>query len=288
MRDHFLSARDHRDKWIAHVEALLPMNPESDLKGKRFQKIINTRIAKSLDISLVHSTDAYRLRDMVDDGEVIPQTCDVFPDEKLTYLFYGRPAYRVNANEKPAGLQHFLPICLIFKPEWTPLIKRVFPFDSGAFENGMYEAFLHKGMKLDDFELEPDLRSAGKLISLFFQSPGAYMSARAKPSLDLDPEEFEAHSYMALLNAKGSNSVDCRSSSIEIQVSDPIDLHSSLEAVILPSSFSNGNIGSKIRALGVLTLPYNTYDHSKPIEYMSSIMDICLRYYVEQGRVELE
>src|SRR5687767_8625375 len=46
------------------------------------------------ELAWCHSTDAYTLQKIIQRGELHSTTpCDVF-DERLSYFFYGRPAYR--------------------------------------------------------------------------------------------------------------------------------------------------------------------------------------------------
>ena len=106
---------------------------------------------------------------MLEDGARLrPQSCDVFEPERLTYFFYGRSAYRPNQDENPNSLHHYLPVCLIFKPEASIAIKRVFPFDSGAFQHDFYRSYLHKDMMLGDFLLEANPESPGRIVRRFF------------------------------------------------------------------------------------------------------------------------
>jgi len=78
-------------------------------------------------LPLVHSTDSYVFEDILADKATTPQNCDVFIGEALTYFFYGKPAFRPNLGSEPTALKHYFPVCLLFKPTWTAVIKRIFP-----------------------------------------------------------------------------------------------------------------------------------------------------------------
>ena len=252
-----------------------------DAGKTRFRKLIAGGTSAQPQLPMVHSTDTYVLEDVLDDGSIGPQECKVFGGEQLTYLFYGRPAFRTNADAEPSALGHYSPVCLIFKPEWNPAIKRIFPFDSGAFENRLYDAFLHKKMKLGDFSLEPDIATPGRIVQRFFGSAGAYLVARgSNPAID--PSEFEAQSYSALIHSRAGNAIDSRGSGIEVQTAEAITLTDALDAVILPMTFSKGTTGKALRRLKIDTLPYKTYDNYRPSEYMSAITDICFTYYIRK------
>jgi hypothetical protein len=146
----------------------------------------------------------------MDDGYLEPRPCDVFVGEPLLYFFYGRPSYRANSDEPPTSLEHYLPVCLLFKNAAVRPIKRVFPFDSGGFKKEFYASAFHKDMRLDDFGLDPDPSTPGRVVSLFFESTDAYLRARAISSIKVDPTELEAASYHALISQRLSNAMDNR------------------------------------------------------------------------------
>jgi len=182
----------------------------------------------------------------------------------------------------PISLSHYFPVCLLFKPERIQNVKRIFPFDSGAFEDGLYGAYLHHKMNLGDFGLEPNISTPGKLITVFFGSTAMYLSGKMGVTSKFDPTEFEATSYAAMVAAKDSNSTDNRGSGIEVQISDALSIKENVDAVILPSTFADGSTGTKLRAIGVEIIPYRTYERSRPGEYTSEISTLCLDYYVRK------
>jgi hypothetical protein len=56
---------------------------------------------------------------------------------------------------------------MLFRAESVQPIKRIFPFDSGAFDNELYDNALHRDMNLEDFGLEPSPDTPGRVISFF-------------------------------------------------------------------------------------------------------------------------
>jgi hypothetical protein len=79
----------------------------------------------------VHSTSASNLIDIIADGKLLATPCNVFRQDKLCYFFVGRPAYKMKPTENPSTWQ--LPVAFVVRFEKPPPIKRIFPFDSGAF-----------------------------------------------------------------------------------------------------------------------------------------------------------
>ena len=256
-----------------------------DGKKTRFRSIVNSAEEATPRLPLVHTTDVYKFVDALDSGSVEPRPCEVFNGESLVYMFYGRPSFRSNDGAEPTTMAHYLPVCLLFSLEKCGDIRRIFPFDSGAFDRGMYEAFLHANMKLDDFGLVPDVKTPGKLISKFFGSVTDYMNGRAVSGLNADATQFEAHSYLELVSAKGANSIDSRSSSIEVQLSNSVNISEAVMAIILPSTFLDGEVGGRLKSLGIDMLPYKIIDRMRPSEYVSKMFELCDSYYTARDLI---
>lgn len=246
----------------------------------RMRSLVGNAAEAKPRLPLVHNTDSYTLRDILDTGMITPQSCNVFVGEMLTYFFYGRPSFRPKGDSEPTGLKHYFPVCLIFKSDWAANVRRAFPFDSGGFQNGFYAKYFHENTQLGDFGLEPDMTTPGKVVSLFFGSNPAYLIGKSGKTVDVDPAEFEAKGYQALVDAKDTNAIDSRGSGIEIQTAEIIPIVNAVSAVVCPSIFADGAIGTKLRELGIDTIPYRTYERSRPTEYMSEITSICFDYYI--------
>lgn len=196
-----------------------------------------TKRSTSMILPLIHTTTAYRLREILPSDELTPMRCPVF-NEDLVYLFYGRPAYKA-----PDGVNSSLdfnwPIVMIFPPEKVQFIERIFPFDTGAFEAGVYESFFHKDTPISKFELPNDIEYAAKAAELFYTNVRNYFFGVADKNTLVDPLDFELQGLQELSRVP-SHSVrdeirrDERSTSIEVQVGKSIKLKSSLHALILP------------------------------------------------------
>jgi hypothetical protein len=257
------------------------------MSRRRLRNLIHAQPSARPLLPLVHTTDVYRLRNVLEDERLEPRECDVYKGEPLLYFFYGRPSYRVNAKEGATALDHYLPVCLLFRNTAVTPIKRIFPFDSGGFHEALYKDAFHKDMKLDDFGLEPDKDTPGRVISLFFETADAYLRARAAPSVNLDASELEAKSYMALIGQRLSNTMDNRVSGIELQFEGPLEISGAIDAVILPDTlYSSPFIESKLTALKIEALPYPQIDRQRPSEYVTKIFDLCFEYYQRSGLIK--
>ncbi|MDI1262314.1 MAG: hypothetical protein PS018_03535 [bacterium] len=258
-----------------------------DQGRERFRRLVSATNPALPKLPLVHSTDAYAIGNILDDaGKITPQLCSVFEPERLTYLFYGRAAYRPNLAEEPTNLDHFLPVCLIFKVDASIKIKRVFPFDSGAFHHGFYKAYLHKNMRLGDFLLEADAESPGRIVRRFFTDNTNYIVGQKAVSDAYDPSQFEAKSYEMLIGAQGANAMDSRGGGVEIQTDQPIDMLKDVEAAVIPSSQARAQIGKRLADAGIEVIPYRTLGRLRPNEFTGGIYDKCLDYLCRKKLVD--
>lgn len=260
---------------------------ELDKGRDRLRRFFDGVVPAGPRLPLIHSTDVFALGNMLDDGGIIsPQPCGVFEPERLTYMFYGRAAYRPNIDEQPTNLDHYFPVCLIFKPSASIGIKRIFPFDSGAFRRDFYRSYLHKNMRLGDFLLQADPDTPGQVVTRFFTDNANYIMGRQALSDPIDSAQAEALSYAALTAPQGANAVDSRGGGIEVQTSDDIDIADSVEAIILPSSQARSAIGQTLRAAGIEIIPYRTLGRMRPNEFAGTVSEKCVDYLCRKELID--
>lgn len=250
----------------------------------RFRKLVAGQGVAAPSLPYVHTTDVYGLTNALEDKKLTPEPCNVFVGEPLLYFFYGKPAYRANPGEDATGLDHYLPVCLLFRNDAIQKIKRVFPFDSGGFKAEAYADAIHRRMKLDDFGLDPDPATPGRVVSLFFDSVEDYLLSRPKTPGAFDPTQMEAISYEALIGQRLSNSPDNRVSGVEVQLEGELTLHGTVEAVCLPSTALDSAVTrANLKTMRVEPLPYRQTGRMRPSEYVHTIFDQCYAYYRSVG-----
>lgn len=186
-------------------------------------------------LPLFHTCDLFRGRGYLKDKMIKPnEICDVFGEE-ITYLFYGRPAYRYMIGED-AKLMEYYPICFMLDINIDADISRIFPFDTGALHSEMLNKFIHKDNKVDDFLLEADRSRIKDVVLKFFGSNDAYLNYKIKGSLEIDPFDFESIAYKKMHDAFVSDRTDERRVTIEIQAGPKVSLDTgNLIAVIVPT-----------------------------------------------------
>lgn len=190
-------------------------------------------------LPLIHTTRAYSFDVIIEGDSLATKKCSIF-NERLVYLFYGRPSYRAKDGNN-GRLEYDWPIVLIFDPKKISNIRRVYPFDSGAFELRLYEEFFSKESKLGDFALDPTIQAARRTVGSFYQNNEEYYEGQSKKNVSIGLRQFEVQGVHELSRLPGSQSLsgkrDERSSTIEIQLAKSLSLKNSLLGVILPKPY---------------------------------------------------
>jgi hypothetical protein len=168
---------------------------------------------------------------------LVPQECPVY-HEHLLYFFYGRPAYRPYGNVLSTSQASFRPICLIFHSKAISEIIRTMPLDSGAFHGGLFSRYLSPKMTRENFEIHGGCDGAARFVSAFFGTNRNYYLGRIRANLSLRSTDLVAQTYCSIVSDSGITEVDDRRSTIELQISIPVNISSSnLAAIAIPEAF---------------------------------------------------
>jgi hypothetical protein len=228
--------------------------------------------------------------DICDGNHINPILCKHF-DEELIYLFYGRPSYRTQKSiNSTIGFNY--PFVFIFDPKKITGITSVYPFDTGAFFLKLYQKFFDKKSEVWDFELAPDMLSAQKTVGTFYQNSTEYMLGPSKKNIDISLREFEARGVheLARLPPYLSNEVeplsrDERSSSIEVQVADAVDIQSAVLGMIVPAPFMNeAEVVDALHRWDVdMIRTYEIFEFHSPDAWISQVYEEVTKAYKELG-----
>ena len=224
---------------------------------------------------LVHSTVLSFMQSILDNKSLSCVQCNVF-NEKLLYLFYGKPSYKNQNIENQA----WFPVCFILKNEIVQSneIKNVFPFDSGAFKARIYEGFIESHKKLDDYTLPKNIQAIDKFLNYFFEEFNDYYYG--KPTIKEPPAlSLELTDCYNLYGARGIQNFDERAKSIEISVNKDIKLSSqNIELLICPESLRQ-NIDVYFQDEPNFNVEYyQTYNLGSAEKYYYIIEDIANKY----------
>ncbi|AWM14205.1 hypothetical protein DI487_10310 [Flavobacterium sediminis] len=236
----------------------------------RFERVLAEEIDGLKNLPLLHTCDAYRFRNILEEMILKPSLCDVFNTD-LLYTYYGLPSYRVQLNKATNNPAHYM-VCFILNSEDKSAFAKVYPFDSGAFckLNEIKEKFFHEETKIDDFELTGSIISAKKVIKTFYNTNDNYLNQTPSLTKELSQLDFEAHGYNNLISDNSSSRIDDRASSIEVLFDTGFNLDkSSVNQIIIPKCFRDDEYAMKLvkENLGIENpLTYNTH-RGNPSEF---------------------
>lgn len=203
-------------------------------KTTSFQNYVGAHSPNLPFLPLTHAMDRRRWGDQTQMDSILPdaERCDVY-DEYLTYLFYGRPAFRPHGENRPSSKFGLLPVCFILREDAVRAIKRLYPFDTGAHAIGLYDYALSKDCDREVYSLPTSISSAAQCVSAFYESSEKYLLAYPKVGMPsgVDPD---CEKYIRLITETDELAVDDRVSAIELQVEVPIELKDKVLAVIGP------------------------------------------------------
>lgn len=193
-------------------------------------------------LPLIHTTMSYNIRGIQQSNVLRATKCDVFRSDTLNYFFVGRPAYKYTSDVSTSSYWE-LPCCFIFEFAAVSDVKRIFPFDSGAFSNKLYPDYL-KMMNIDPFEVATVPNATGKIIGAFFGSAENYANLKAKAEDNFLSEygltvmDTEIKALHRLSTESSWSRFDDRRFSIEVQSTSDVELLVRKPlAVIAPSCY---------------------------------------------------
>lgn len=248
--------------------------------------LFGNRSSRAGALPLVHTSPAYFIQKILQSKEIEPRACDVFLGEKLAYFFVGRPAYKSVGHD----ITHWeMPSCVI-ADFGTAAPKRMYPFDSGAFEKGLVPKYATM-MDREDYALEPKPDVIERYIGTFFGSTRAYYMGEAvdKKSFlqqhGILPTEASLYALISLLNGERiGKELDERRSSIEIQFDQTIQLDSgAIKAVILPEIYlEDKDFIREIEELGAQVITYPRFPLNTDHFYFA-MYERCRTFYENNG-----
>ncbi len=233
----------------------------------RFSDFVKSSPCDTSKLPLCHTCQGYDFRNIMEEGNLKPQLCEVFEGDLLIYFFYGRPAYRVSGNQNATSIKAFMPVVIVLKPEAIERPKRIAPFDTGAYHRGLFSQYMHPEMTCDDFLLDPSMDMPPRLVSKFLSTNIEYFRGTPRVNISIPPLEFEAECYYNLICSKQIAPHDDRSSTVEIQIDSCIQLKGNVLLIVSPYIFLDQQEvkdaikewGAQYRGYSITRTPPNQY-----------------------------
>ncbi|MFC1874499.1 hypothetical protein ACFLYX_04275 [Chloroflexota bacterium] len=251
---------------------------------KTFNEFITNKQLCEPRLPLLHTCDAFGFRSIIGTKTLLPAPCQVFDGEMLIYFFYGRPAYRTSAGNVQTLISAFMPISIVLKNETINTPKRISPFDTGAFHEGLFAQHLHPNMKIEDFFVTPSMDMPQRIVNFFFGSNINYF--RGKPRhVDIPPLEFEVSCYYSLIGETANLPFDDRCSAIEIQSQESVELtQDNVLLVVLPTIFMDDpKVNETICKVWNAQVETYSIHRGDPKEYVGFIYNAVEQFLTEKG-----
>lgn len=241
----------------------------------KFNEILKGTTGKLKILPIVHTCDGYGFTAILKLEKIKLYMCDVFKKEYL-YAYYGIPSYR-NTSKNATNNLAFFPVCFIINYDKIPDLFKLHPFDTGAFSKipEIKKNHFHPKMEITDFELNPYIIEAVKVVEKFYKSNKNYVAN--KPCVKTDDfaiSDFEARSYTSLISDKTTTNYDNRVSTIEMIFNDEIKLNKeALIQVIIPNDFMDDQIiKDTLKDVFNISSPCTYYNiRGNPVESFGSI-----------------
>ncbi len=235
----------------------------------------------------VHTTESSKLPDILNAKALMALKCNVFHGEKLCYLFVGRPAYKYAMSGEAS--YWMLPTVFIIRFQSAPPLKRIYPFDSGAFTAGLLPEYITTFTR-DDFEFGPDPAKISTLISVFFGDEKRYWKRQSSAEQDfkdkysLGPLHMQVEALNRLYGERSASEFDDRAAAIEVQLGIDIPLKpADILGIVVPQEFLRD--ASVKDALNAITENVETYgEHPVNVAaYFGQVYDAVQRVYDKFG-----
>lgn len=269
-----------------------------DIEKKYYHEFIEQSCSSAvgmadLRLPLFHSCSGEQFRRIIGSGQILTSMCAEF-SEDLLYLFYGKPSYRLLDDDNTRDLGHF-PSSFIVRCNHLGGVKRIFPFDSGAFfHNILSDVCGHFSTKpeakvgIESYDLGSELDRLAKFINVFYGGDKAYFNV--EPHLDRSSLKgmcFELSRLLDLAQSHAKHKWDGRATTAEVQIESPINLDgASIEAVIIPAQLisNDPDLQNFFYDQGIDVETYNAA-RTKPNSVTDLISKVAEDYLARKGLI---
>lgn len=226
-------------------------------------------------LPVMHSCEGFDFERILEDYLLKPTMCPVF-NEELLYFFYGKPSYPVGEKEKYNRTDVLCcPVCFIVDIDKIN-IYRIFPFDSGAYSNGLYEQFIHRHMQITKFEIENNSQSIQAYVSVVFGDNKNYIHGTTQSQ---DHEDTCVSSLLRMLSADGAFKIDERSNTVEVICKHSIDVRKEIRGVIFPEVLLRKKVVSDfIKNNNIEYKTYEVRNKTSPVRYNEIVFQLSKQF----------
>lgn len=182
-------------------------------------------------MTLAHTTNAANLYRILKDDLI--KTSHEFRGKPTLYFFYGVNFYRQTATFNDAKSR---PVGFLFKNDILNLAESVFPFDTGAYDEGLYGDYLDSDLM--EYEVPIlDKETPAKLVNILYETNESYLFGKPRPlktAKTLTEHNLIEFIKDATTKIVPSDKFDDRCFAMEIQFIKNLKFKENVELIILP------------------------------------------------------
>jgi len=235
-------------------------------------------------LPLVHTAPSRYAMKILKGMKLKRSVCNAFNGEKLLYFFYARPAYRKIELDTSKDKSLFPVVFLVDSKHID--IKRVYPFDSGAYS--IYtKTHLSDFGNRSDYEILNQLRYIQLYIKAIFGNNQRYYDGLCNLGSELpdivSSQREVKHDLDNLLNLIASANraeIDDRCMTVEVQ--SPVDckLSGKLLSVVVPSFYQNDQDFLKLmKKYGITPKYYKYFPRHRVNEVLGAVFSKVEEFY---------
>lgn len=243
-------------------------------------------------LPLVHTTSVAVARNALPVGTLRASKCSVF-EKELAYFFVGRPSYRLKGSDQRSRYITPFPVVFVLAGDAIQSPFHVYPFDTGAAANGIFDTSADTTIPLEDYELDPSIQAAYEHIERCFRTTGDYFDAilNAQYVNSVGALDYTDNSYIGIAGSgvASRGSPDMRASAVEVAVQAHVRLHDVLKLFIAPKQMMGGygnapaaEVGLAMN-LGAEVQYYDWQPNTVPDDYYEELHDMVREYLTSSG-----
>ncbi len=250
-----------------------------------YRKPLQRNVSKDVKdpLFIVHVTTVGYGREIIDQDIIEARYCRHF-GKKLTYFFVDRPGYRMRESDEKSDQINRFPLVFVLPLAAFPAPYHVYPFDTGAALNKLFDEKADPHIFLDDYELGSSIAGINGYIRWAFGSRQDYFTGRLRADLEetFTPWDSTEKSVIdiARLASPAHNRPDKRASAIEIAYSANFSISRRDARVILPKQLlewgknSNTQMVEQLTSMSLDWFCYDWTPNARPADFFEDISQI--------------